>query len=100
MNTLDGQNIVAVNGTQTMSHAYVVLLREMADLAAKGVHRFRLSPQDVDMVAVARLVRDVVDERIDADAAMARLPTIIGDVPTINGYMHGREGRALVAGAP
>ena len=76
------------------------LLREMADLAAKGVHRFRLSPQDVDMVAVARLVRDVVDERIDADAAMARLPTIIGDVPTINGYMHGREGRALVAGAP
>jgi len=98
VHTLDGEGIVAVNGTQTMSHAYVVLLREMADLAARGVHRFRLSPQDVDMVAVARLARDMLDERIDTDEAMARLPAIIGDVPTINGYMHGREGRAWVAG--
>lgn len=96
--TLDGQDIVTINGTQTMSHAYVVLLREMADLAASGVRRFRLSPQDVDMVAVARLVRDTLDGRIEPDEAMARLPLIIGAVPMINGYMHARPGCALVGG--
>ncbi len=94
--TLDGQQIVAINGTQTMSHGYVVLLREMADLMAKGVRRFRLSPQDVDMAAVARLVRDTLDGRIDTAEAMARLPAITGNVPVINGYMHGREGLAWV----
>ena len=57
------------------------LLREMADLAAKGVHRFRLSPQDVDMVAVARLVRDVVDEPglcgfVRTDPRSPRTPTV------------------------
>lgn len=94
VDTMDGQNIVAINGTGTMSHGYLVLFREMADLIAMGVRRFRLSPQDVDMVAVARLTRDVLDGRIDAEEATARLPEIIGTVPMINGYMHGREGLA------
>jgi len=100
VDTLDGQNIVTINGTQTMSHAYVVLLREMAELVAKGVRRFRLSPQDVDMAAVARLTRDTLDGRIDAEEATARLPAIAGAVPMINGYMHGREGLAWVPATP
>ncbi len=96
VDTLDGQNIVAINGTQTMSHGYVVLLREMTDLIAKGVRRFRLSPQDVDMAAVARIFRDTLDGRIDAEEAMAHLAAVNGNVPMINGYMHGREGLAWV----
>jgi collagenase-like PrtC family protease len=96
VDTLDGQNIVAINGTQTMSHGYVVLAREMAELIAKGVRRFRLSPQDVDMVAVARIFRDTLDGHIAAEEAMARLALVIGDVPMINGYLHGREGLAWV----
>ncbi len=95
--TLDGRSILAVNGTQTMSHGYVVLLREMAALAAWGVHRFRLSPQDVDMVAVARLARATLDRTIDAEAATAAVQSLIGDVPLINGYLHGREGLAWVS---
>ena len=96
VDTLDGRTIVAVNGTQTMSHGYVVLLREMAGLVAKGVRRARISPQDVDMVAVARLVRAALDGAIDADEATAQLRPVIGEVPMINGYLHGREGLAWV----
>jgi collagenase-like PrtC family protease len=97
VDTLDGRTILSVNGTQTMSHGYVVLLHEMAGLAAAGVRRFRLSPQDVDMAAVARLVRATLDGAIDAEAAMARLQPLIGAVPMVNGYLHGREGLAWVA---
>ena len=97
VDTLDGRTIVAVNGTQTMSHGYVVLLREMMALAARGVQRFRLSPQDVDMVAVARLARATLDRDIDPDDATERMRTMIGAVPMINGYLHGREGLAWVS---
>ncbi|MDA8251381.1 MAG: U32 family peptidase [Rhodospirillales bacterium] len=96
VDTLDGRTILTVNGTQTMSHGYVVLLREMADLVAKGVRRFRLSPQDVDMVAVARLARATLDGAIDAEEATERLQPLIGAVPMVNGYLHGREGLAWV----
>lgn len=95
--TLDGQPIVMINGTQTMSHGYVALLEELSGLIARGVQRFRLSPQDVDMVAVAQLFRDVLDGRIDAGEAMQRLTGVVGAVPLVNGYMHGREGLAWVA---
>lgn len=96
VDTLDGRTILTVNGTQTMSHGYVVLLREMAGLAATGVRRFRLSPQDVDMVAVARLARATLDGAIDAEEATERLQPVIGAVPMVNGYLHGREGLAWV----
>lgn len=96
VDTLDGRTIVTVNGTQTMSHGYVVLLREMADLVAKGVRRFRLSPQDVDMVAVARLVRAALDGAIGTEEATERLRPLVGAAPMINGYLHGREGLAWV----
>lgn len=94
--TLDGQDIVAINGIATMSHGYAVLLRELPELIGRGVRRFRLSPQDVDMVAVARVYRDTLDQRLDADEAMHRLAALTGAVPAINGYMHGREGLAWV----
>jgi collagenase-like PrtC family protease len=73
-----------------------VLLRELPELIGRGVRRFRLSPQDVDMVAVARVYRDTLDQRLDADEAMHRLAALTGAVPQINGYMHGREGLAWV----
>ena len=96
VDTLDGHTILTVNGTQTMSHGYVVLLREMTDMTAMGVRRFRLSPQDVDMVEVARLARATLDGTIDAEEATERLQSVIGAVPMVNGYLHGREGLAWV----
>jgi collagenase-like PrtC family protease len=90
--TLDRQPILAVNGTQTMSHGYVNLLGELANLAAMGVTRFRLSPQALDMVAVAALFREALDGRIGIVEAQARLREAAGPVPFIDGYYQGREG--------
>ena len=95
--TIDGQKLLTVNGTQTMSHGYVVLLRGLANLRKQGVTHFRLSPQDVDMVAVARLYRDVLDGKIGAGEAEDLLRKQTGDVPFVNGYVHGCEGLAWVA---
>lgn len=94
--TLDGRDIIMINGTQTMSHGYVVLLRELAGLVANGVRLFRLSPQDLDMVTVVQIYRDFLDGRLDEAEATTRLAGVTGRVPAINGYMHGQKGLAWI----
>ncbi len=95
--TLDGQAFVAVNGIATMSASYVDLTREWEELAGMGVSGFRLLPQAVDMVAVARVWRDLLDGRIAGEEAHARIRAIAGGVPLANGFFHGGIGRAEVA---
>ena len=99
LETLDGEPFLAVNGTQTLSYACCNLAAEVPDLRAKGVSRFRLSPQDTDMVAVARVFRDVLDGRADAGEADARLAGLVGTMPFANGFYHGTAGTAFTAGA-
>lgn len=96
VDTIDGQRLLTVNGTQTMSHGYVVLLRQLADLRRGGVTHFRLSPQNVDMPRVVEIYRDVMDEKLAPIEAEARLKRLTSDVPYINGYVNGREGLAWV----
>lgn len=103
VNTLDGEAFLAINGTQTLSQTCLNLAGEIPGLLAAGIRHFRLSPQNLDMVAVARLFRAVGDRRLDAPAATAQLALLAGDLPFSNGFIHGREGRALVEarfGAP
>lgn len=97
--TLDGDPFLAINGTQTLSHAYVNLLGELAGLRGIGVTRFRLSPHDTDMVAVAGLFRDVLDGRLEPGTATERLAGLVGGAPFCNGYLHGIEGDAFGDGA-
>lgn len=94
--TIDGQPILTVNGTQTMSHGYGVLLNELGRLQGMGVSHFRLSPQDVDMVRVAALYRAVLDKKSTAADALDKLKTLTAEVPFINGFIHGREGLSWV----
>ena len=94
--TLDGDPFVAVNGTQTLSHAWCNLVRELAQLEASGVRRYRLSPQDVDMVAVAQTFRDVLDGRLDAETAFEALAQAAHGSSFSNGFYHGTEGVRLV----
>lgn len=94
---IDGRGLLRVNGTQTLSHGYLVLLRELAGLRAEGIRHFRLSPQDgVDMVGVASLFRAAADGTLAAGEAEARLRAMVPAAPFINGYFHGREGMAWV----
>ena len=97
--TIDGQALLTVNGTQTMSNGYLVLLDELGELRAMGVTHFRLSPQDMDMVAVARIHRAVLDGQRGTAEAMTQLRQLTGSIPWQNGFLHGREGLAWVGRA-
>lgn len=90
--TLDDEAFLVVNGVQTQSASYGCLLTELDLLKACGVTRFRLSPQKVGMVEVARLFRDRLDGRLDRDEATVALEQLAGPVPLSNGFFHGREG--------
>ncbi len=94
--TVDGVDVLTINGTQTLTHGHGVLLTELASLQAGGVTHFRLSPHDLDMVRVASLYREVLDGRCDGAAAIEALRPLTGSVPYVNGFLHGREGLAWV----
>ncbi len=94
--TLDATPFLAVNGTQTMSYRYVDLLAELPQLRRIGVHRFRLSPQQVDMVAVARLFRASLAGTIDIVDAALQLAGLCPDAEFANGYFYNKPGHAFV----
>lgn len=96
VDTLDDEPFLAVNGTQTMSYHYLDLLAELGDLRRMGVRRFRLWPQDVDMVAVAALYRAVLAGSLDPAEAGGRLEALCPGAEFANGYIHGREGHLFV----
>ncbi len=92
LDTLDGDPFLAVNGTQTLSYTCNNLIGELAEMRRMGVDRFRLSPQDVDMAAVAGVFRHVLDGKASAEEGMSRLEALSGGIPFSNGYYHDREG--------
>lgn len=97
--TLDRQSFLALNGVQTVSHTCQSLLAEMEDLAAAGVTGFRLSPQDCDMVAVARVHDAVLEGECEAEEGLEKLRALYPAAPLSNGFHHGREGAVWVARA-
>lgn len=94
--TLADQPFLAVNGTQTMSYHYMDLLSDLPALLAQGVNRFRLWPQDVDMVAVAGLFRATLAGALAAPEAEAQLTELCPGIEFANGYIHGRQGHLMV----
>ncbi|MFL7905052.1 U32 family peptidase [Azospirillum argentinense] len=98
VSTVDGQPFLSVNGTQTMSHGYLALAAEIDRLRAMGIQRFRLSPQDLDMVAVATAFRSVLDGERSGQEVMAELRGMT-TVPLENGFFHNMAGAAY-ADAP
>jgi collagenase-like PrtC family protease len=94
VDTLEGQNILIVNGTETMSHGYANLAAKLPELQRIGIKHLRLMPQDVDMVAVSKLWRDAVEGRISPQDTELRLRNLCPDVPFVDGYWQGREGLA------
>ncbi len=95
--TQDHQPILRVNGIQTQSEGYVVLLAELSPMAAQGVSHFRLMPQKVDMVAVAAIYRDVLAGALSAEEAEMRLKALCPDIPFANGFFYGQAGYRWIA---
>jgi collagenase-like PrtC family protease len=92
LKTLEQQEFLNINGVQTLSHTCANLLGEVSALRDAGVGSLRLSPQDCDMVEVAKTFRDVLDGRDDAQGGGRRLAALYPDVPFSNGFIHGRPG--------
>lgn len=94
--TLDGEAFLAINGVQTLSHTCASLLGEAAALAGAGVRALRLSPQQCDMVEVARVFRDVLDGHREAEAGQEALARLYPGVSFANGFFHGAPGAHFV----
>jgi collagenase-like PrtC family protease len=94
LRTLEDKPFLTINGIQTMSHDYLNLVDALADLQAMGVRRFRLSPHSCDMVETAAIFRGVLDRRIDAAEASARLDALKVGAPFSNGFYYGRPGHS------
>jgi len=99
LSTRDGRAILRVNGIQTLSESYVDLLPESSALGHMGVTHLRLMPQAVDMVGVARAVRDMLDAAISVTEAEARLRQLCGDTPFSNGFYHASAGHRRIGAA-
>ncbi len=91
--TLDKEDLWAVSGTQTLSAGTLVLAEEVHELQAAKITHFRLSPQDMDMVQVSRLYRDLLDQKTTPEALRAALKDMDKNMNFINGFYHGKEGR-------
>ncbi|MCS3728498.1 collagenase-like PrtC family protease [Bradyrhizobium betae] len=92
LKTLDQQDFLTINGVQTLSHACTNLVGDIAALREAGVGSLRLSPQDCDMVEVAKTFRDVLDGRRPADEAGDRLSGLYPGVAFANGFLRAQPG--------
>ena len=92
LETLEDQPFLAVNGTQTLSYTCCNLVGELGGLDEMGIKRFRLQPQDTDMVEVAQIFRHVADGKMEAPAAESKLFGLMDGMPFSDGFFHGREG--------
>lgn len=92
LDTIDGVAFLAVNGVQTLSHAWLCLLEELAEMAAIGVTHVRLSPHACDMSAVAALFRSVADGAMEAAEAQRKLEQEAGIAALANGFWRGQPG--------
>ena len=92
LRTLGGEDMLVINGIQTLSHSYVNLIAELDEMHAMGIGHVRLMPHSVDMVAVATIFADRAAGRIDAEEAVARVETLDVGAPFSNGFWHGVAG--------
>ena len=72
VDTLDGQQFLAVNGVQTLSAACANAAHQLPALRGAGVRALRLSPQSRGFTALCRDFRALLDGQIDAADLSAR----------------------------
>jgi collagenase-like PrtC family protease len=95
LRTLENTPFLTVNGIQTMSHDYLNLIAELAELGAAGVRRFRLSPHACDMVEVAETFHAALAGRLEAAEATERLAALKLGAPFSNGFYYGKAGHCF-----
>ncbi len=96
LSTIDKQAFLTVNGIQTLSHSYINLLGELSDLKIIGVTHCRLVPHTQDMVAVANVFRDALDNKCSVRESAEILAALNIPAPCSNGFWHGEPGHLWV----
>jgi collagenase-like PrtC family protease len=99
LNTLDNEEFLTVNGIQTLSHSYLNLLDNLDDMKEMGVTHFRLVPHTQDMVAVANIFRDALDNTVFVEESGEKLAALDIPAPFSNGFWNGRPGHLWVGEA-
>ncbi|KAA5606987.1 U32 family peptidase [Roseospira marina] len=95
--TLDGDPFMVVNGLQTQAFAVTLIVREIPKLIEAGVTVLRVSPLDMDMVAVGNAYADLLAGRASVEEAEDRLLDLLEDHEVANGFLHNAPGADWVA---
>jgi collagenase-like PrtC family protease len=90
--TIDGRDFLAVNGVQTLSHAYVELIGDLDQLAAAGANSVRLSPHSGDFIAVTQDFRAAIEGRLAPQEAVARARSRLPGATFSHGFLLGDYG--------
>ena len=92
VDTLDGDPFLSVNGVQTLSYTVHNVIEDITVLKALGVSGLRLSPQNIDMVKIADIFQQVINDHISVEEALYKQNILLGGLPFSNGFLHGEEG--------
>lgn len=90
--TLDDRPFLTMNGVQTLSHSHAAMIRQVDALRAAGVSALRLSPQSTGFPELCTLYRDLLEGRIDTDAAEAAIRALIPGQTLSDGFLQGARG--------
>lgn len=92
LDTMEGKPFLAINGIQTQSYTCLNLARELDQLTAHGVSRFRISPQSSGTLEAAWVFKGLLQHQIEAQEAVAMLGEHGLDMPFSNGFFRQRPG--------
>ncbi|HLS18794.1 MAG TPA: U32 family peptidase [Paracoccaceae bacterium] len=92
VDTLDGQEFLAVNGVQTLSAATAFAGWDIEPLRKAGVSALRLSPQSGDMAALAAEFARMIAGEADGKTLEATARQIAPGGTLANGYLWGGAG--------
>ncbi|WP_237153116.1 ubiquinone anaerobic biosynthesis protein UbiV [Oryzibacter oryziterrae] len=97
VDTLDGQDFLAINGIQTLSHSLQVWSPSPEEAANLGVRSLRLSPHTLDMVAVSALYRRLCRGEASPQETRAKLRELPLPGALVDGFTRGIAGAAKAA---
>ncbi len=96
LTTQDNQPFLRINGIQTLSHSYVNLTDEIPAMVDMGITDFRLMPQDIDMIEIAKAFAAVLHGEIAPQTARERINALEIGAPFSNGFWHGQAGHRRI----
>lgn len=90
--TLDGQQFLAVNGVQTLSQSTACMARQAPHFGKAGVASLRISPQTGDFNAICQGYADLIAGHIEAAALAEQLATQVPGGRLSDGFPRGPSG--------